>query len=163
MDIHISEKSFPGFGSRYELALGGERSLSVVVQHAGPRHIAVLAEGADEPQFALSLDHEEAVALAALLIGARLTMGTADDERIGADEVVIETLTLTSSSPAVGRLVTEIHPPDDCEAAVLAVISDATPQLVEDAMTRPCQAGDRLVIAARRRALDDVARHLVGA
>ncbi|HWI04292.1 MAG TPA: hypothetical protein VNT52_10810, partial [Acidimicrobiales bacterium] len=82
MDIHISEKSVPGLGRRYELALGGARSLSLVVQHAGPRHIAVLGEGADEPEFALSLDHEQAVALAALLIGARVTMGTADDDSV---------------------------------------------------------------------------------
>lgn len=83
MDIHIREQFLPGIGRRYELALGAERSLSVVVQHGGRRHIAVLAEGADEPEFALSLDHEQAVAFAALLMAARITMGTAEDDRIG--------------------------------------------------------------------------------
>lgn len=83
MDIHIREQSLPGIGRRYELALEGKRSLSVVVQHDGRRHIAVLGEGADEPAFALSLDHEQAVAFAALLMAARITMGPAEDDWIG--------------------------------------------------------------------------------
>jgi K+/H+ antiporter YhaU regulatory subunit KhtT len=160
MDIHIREQPLPGIGRRYELVLDAERSLSVIVQHGGSRHIVVIAEGADEPELAIRLDHEQAVALATLLLGARLTVGTADDDGIGAEEVVIETVTLGSWSPVVGQLPKDIRLPDD--AAVLAVISDATPELVEDPTTRPCQAGDRVVVAVRRRHLDDVVQKLVG-
>lgn len=94
--------------------------------------------------------------------GLRFTMDTPEDNRIGADEVVIKTVTLKPSSPAVGRLVHDIPLPPGCGAAVLAVISDATPELLEDHTTRPCQPGDRIVVAARHRYLSDVARRLVG-
>jgi len=162
MDVHISEEPLPGIGRRYELQVEADRNLSVIVQHDGARHIVVLGAGADEPEFAVRLDLEQAVALAALLMGARITMDTPEDNRIGADEVVIKTVTLKPSSPAVGRLVQDIPLPPGCGAAVLAVISDATPELLEDHTTRPCQPGDRIVVAARHRYLSDVARRLVG-
>lgn len=162
MDIQISEEPLPGIGRRYELEVESDQNLGVIVQHGGARHIVVLGAGAEEPELAVRLNHEQAVALAAILIGAKITMGTADDDRIAADEVVINTVTLRPSSPAVGRLVKEIHLPADSDAAVLAVISDATPELVEDHTTRPCQAGDRIVIAARHRYLSAVAQRLLG-
>lgn len=162
MDIHISEEPLPGIGRRYELQVEGDRSLSVIVQHDGARHIVELGAGADEPELAVRLSLEQAVALAAILLGTRIAMGTAEDDRIGADEVVIKTLTLKPSSPAVGRLVKDVPLPADCDAAVLAVISDATPELVEDHTTRPCQPGDRIVIAARHRYLPAVAERLLG-
>ena len=56
----------------------------------------------------------------------------------------------------------DITLPADCDAAVLAVISDATPDLIEDHTTRPCQPGDRIVIAARHRYIADVAGRLGG-
>ena len=162
MDIHISEEPLLGIGRRYELRVEADRRLSVIVQHDGARHIVVLGAGADEPEFAVRLDLEEAVALAALLMGVRITMGTPEDDRIGGDEVVIQTVTLKPSSPAIGRLVKDVPLPTDCDAAVLAVISDATANLVEDHTTRPCQPGDRIVVAARHRYLPAVVERLVG-
>ena len=162
MDIHISEEPLLGIGRRYELRLEADRNLSVIVQHDGARHIVVLRAGEDEAEFDVRLNLEQAVAVAALLMGARITMGTPQDDRIGADEVVIKTVTLKPSSPAVGRLVKDITLPADCDAAVLAVISDATPDLIEDHTTRPCQPGDRIVVAARHRYLSAVAQRLVG-
>ena len=50
----------------------------------------------------------------------------------------------------------------DSEAAVLAVIRDETPELVDDETTRPSQPGDRVVIAARRQHLATVVRQLAG-
>lgn len=82
MDIHISEESLPGIGRRYELQVDSDRDLGVIVEHRGARHIVVLGAGTDEPELAVRLSHEQAVALAALLIGARITMGTAEDDRI---------------------------------------------------------------------------------
>ncbi len=79
MDIHMSERPFPGVGRQYELALCGER-ISVSRPAHRARHIAVLGEGAERTGFHLEPRHEQAVALAALLIGARVVMGTAGDD-----------------------------------------------------------------------------------
>ncbi len=100
--------------------------------------------------------------MAAVLLGAKFTVGTAADDGIGADEVVIETVTLDSSSPAVGRLVEDIPMPANRDAAVLAVISHVTPALLEDHSKRRCEPGDRIVIAARRRHLPAVLHRVAG-
>lgn len=71
MDIRISEERLPGIGRRYELRVAADRSLSVIVQQDGARPIVVLGAGADEPEFAVRLNLEQAVALAALLMGTR--------------------------------------------------------------------------------------------
>lgn len=47
-------------------------------------------------------------------------------------------------------------------SALLSSIRDETPELVEDEQTRPCQPGDRIVIAARRQHVAAVVRHLAG-
>ena len=108
-----------------------------------------------------SRESDTAVALAALL-GARFSIDTTGDDRIDAGEVAIETVTLRPSSPAVGRPMTEISLAGDSEAAVLAVIRDDTPDLIEDDEGRCCQPGDRVVIAARRDRLSAVVDQLAG-
>jgi Trk K+ transport system NAD-binding subunit len=102
------------------------------------------------------------VALAALLSGARFAIDTTEDDRIDADEMVVETVVLGESSPAVGHRAGEIPFPDDPHAAVLAVISDQTPEIVEHEVDRPFRPGDRVVVAARRQHIVAVARRLTG-
>ncbi len=162
MEIHVREQRLPGIGHRYELPLGLGRRLTVVVQDGGRRELGLLAGRADEPEVVVSLSEEQAVALAALLSGARFAIDSSEDDRIDSDEVVVETVVLGPGSPAVGQTMTEIDLPGDKEATVLAVIRDQTPELVEDEMSQPCQPGDRVVIAARRQYLEEVVRALAG-
>ena len=162
MDIHIREQRLPGIGHRYELDLDTGQRLTVVVQHGGRREVGLVSRLADEPAAVVSLSEEQAVALAALLSGARFSIDSTGDDQIHADEVVVETVTLRPGSPAIGRPLNDIRLMGDSEAAVLAVIRDETPELVEDEVTRPSQAGDRVVIAARRQHLATVVRQLAG-
>ena len=76
--------------------------------------------------------------------------------------MVIETVTLGPSSPAIGRPMEDVALTGDDQAAVLAVIRDDTPELVEQEEGRRCQPGDRVVIAVRRERLSDVVDQLVG-
>lgn len=162
MNIHIREQRLPGIGHRYELDVDAGRQLTVVVQHGGRREVALVSRLADEPDAVVSLSEEQAVALAALLSGARFSIDSTDDHQIDANQVVVETVTLGPESPAIGRPVTDIRLMGDPEAAVLAVIRDETPELVEDEATRPPQPGDRVVIAARRQYIAAVVRQLAG-
>lgn len=162
MDIHVREQRLPGIGHRYEMALSGDRRLTVVVQDGGRRELGLVSSHADEPDVAVSLTQEQAVALAALLSGARFSIDTTEDDQIPADEVVVQTVTLGAASPAVGCLVKDIRLGGDPDAAVLAVIRDETPELVEDEPDQPIQPGDRIVVAARRQHLASVARQLAG-
>ena len=162
MNIHIREQKLPGIGHRYEFDVDAGRKLTVVVQHGGRREVGLVSRRAEEPEVVVSLSQEQAVALAALLSGARFSIDSTDDDQIDADEVVVETVTLGPTSPALGRPCNDVRLAGDAEATVLAVIRDETPELVEDEQTRPCQPGDRVVIAARRQHVAAVVRHLAG-
>ena len=162
MNIHIREQKLPGIGHRYEFDVDAGRKLTVVVQHAGRREVGLVSRLAEEPDVVVSLSQEQAVALAALLSGARFSIDSTGDDQIDADEVVVETVTLGSASPALGLPAKDVRLAGDAEAAVLAVIRDETPDLVEDETARPCQAGDRVVIAARRQNVAAVVRQLAG-
>lgn len=162
MDVRVRELRLPGIGHRYELSLDNDRRLIIVVQGNGRREISILSGVRDEPDVAASLTQDQAVAVAAILTGARYSIDTSEDERTSTSEVGVETVTLNERSPAVGRLARDVPLLRDSEAAILAVIRDETPELVEDDTTQPCQAGDRIVVAARRDRLDDVIRQLAG-
>lgn len=162
MDVHIRELALPGIGHRYELSLGHGRWLAVIVRKDRGREIDIGSDHADEPDAAASLTQEQAVAIASILTGARFSIDTSDDRHVDAEEVNVQTVTLTKRSPAIGRTAAEIPLLDDSAASVLAVIRDETPDLVEDTAKQPCQTGDRVVVAARRDRLAEVARNLAG-
>jgi TrkA domain protein len=162
MDVRIHEQNLPGIGHRYDVSVGDDRQLIVVVQRSGRREIGISRRGADEPATSVGLSHDQAVAVAALLTGARFSIESDPERDSGAGHVAIETVTLSERSPAVGRPPREVPLLEDSDATILAVIRNDTPQLLEDDVIEPCRAGDRLVVAARRERLADVVRALAG-
>lgn len=162
MDVRIREQVLPGIGHRYDVDVGRDRQLVVVVQREGKRQVAIAERAADEPVAAVTLTHDQAVAVAALLTGARFSVEAVDERASITRDVAVETVTLGEASPAVGRLARDVPLLDGSDAAILAVIRDETPELVEDEAHEPCRAGDRVVVAARRDRLADVIRELVG-
>lgn len=163
MEIEIREQRLPGIGQRYEFAIDGNERVVVVAQRDGRRDIGVLRSGSDQVEQLVQLDQDQAVALGAMLTGARFSIDTSDDDRIEAGRVVVQTVTLGHSSPVLGRTVKDIDVCDDIAAAVLAVIRDETPQVVEDPATAGSPPGDRLVIAADRDHIDRLVAYLSGA
>jgi K+/H+ antiporter YhaU regulatory subunit KhtT len=162
VDLRIREQKLPGIGHRYELALDDDRYLLVVVQHTGDREVGVMRSGAEEPDVVVSLDHDESLAVAALLTGARFAVDTSGDERVPADEIAVETITLGPRSPVIGQLVDEVALPLGSDATILAVIRDEPAQLVEDEPVEPFRRGDQVVVSAPRDRLPEVARRLAG-
>jgi len=162
MDVRIREQNLPGIGHRYEVSVARDRRLIVVVQRAGDIEIGIGRRGATEQLTSVALSHDQAVAVAALLTGARFSI----ESEVGGDApsggVAVETVTLNARSPVVGQLARDVSFPAGSDAAILAVIRDDTPQLLEDESTQPCRVGDRVVVAARRDRLGDVIRELVG-
>jgi TrkA domain protein len=159
VEIRIREERLPGIGMRYDVDLATGQRLFVVAEMGGRRHIGGGRAG-DAPEWEVMLDQEHAVILAALLLGARFTLDTREDPRVASNEVVVDTVELGGSSPALGKTKAEIRLAED--AAVLAIISDATPALIEDEAVHRCQPGDRVVVAARADRIDEVAHDLAG-
>lgn len=168
MSVRIQEQILPGIGHRYDVDVGGHRQLVVIVQASGERHIAITDRTADEPIATVTLTHDQAVAVAALLAGARFSIETVEGRETlevreaGSGDVAVDTVTLGETSPAIGRLAREVPLPAGSDAAILAVIRDETPELVEDEDRVPCRSGDRVVVAARRDRLADVVAELAG-
>jgi len=162
MDVRIHEQILPGIGHRYEVQVGDDRRLIVAVQHAGHIEIAISDRGADEPAAAVTLSRELALALAALLTGARFSIESDPERDAPLGNVAVETVTLSERSPAVGRLAREVPLLAGSDAAIVAVIRAETAQLLEDEATEPCRAGDRVVVVARGDRLADVVRELEG-
>jgi len=163
--VHLREHVIPGVGRVYEMPLEGGQLLSVVIDaRTGERALSVLRPGEDEPVAVVRLDENQALTLSTLIAGLRIEVeATAPREAVQVDTVVIG-----AGSPAAGRTLTELEashagqPPDPADARVIAVIRDDTPELLEDDPHRPCQPGDRLVLAGRPGRLDDLRRWLVG-
>ena len=162
MDVRMRELRLPGIGHRYELSLDDGRRLVLVVQDSGRREISIGGGAGDRPEVAASLTQDQAVAVAAILTGARFSIDTSEDERTPASEVGVETIILNERSPAVGRLARDVALPSDSDATILAVIRDDTQEIVEHDASGPCQPGDRVVVAARQDRLAEVVRQLAG-
>lgn len=156
-DVRVHAERLQGIGWRYSLPADQGRQVVVVLEDRGPTHLVLVDPRLDEPLTTVRLPAEHASVLAALLTGARFTLETAEavptttqDEA----EVVVETVTIASGSPALGLAPDDIVRRLGPDAALLGVICDATPQLVENDEGRSVQAGDKLVVAARRSRLD---------
>lgn len=160
-EINIREHALPGLGHRYEMEVDRGRRLVITVRRDGRRIIGLGERDADEWSATVALDQHQAMVVASLLTGVRVSIDTHDDDRVAADEVAVQTVTLGERSPAVGLRVEQITLPDHADAAVLAVIRDETPELVEQE-DQPTRVGDRVVVVARRERLDDVLWQLSG-
>lgn len=159
MEIALREERLPGIGVRWQLELPGGDRLYVIAERSGRRHLGVVRKTADEPDCNVELDQHQAMTVAALLLGARFSLDASDAPH--GDMVVVETVELGPSSPALGQTLAEVTIPQH-DAVVLAIIDDETPELLEHAVERRCRPGDRLVIAARARDLESIARQLRG-
>ena len=169
MDVTIREQTLPGIGRRYDVKVGHRRRLSVIVSRTGLRELSISDDDADDPTAVVSLSQAQALAVAALLSGARFSLepdahpAAPKWVTMDQDVVTVSTVTLTDSSPAIGHSLSEIELPPGSNAAVLAIIRDETPELVEDPARVPCWPGDRLVVAARTTWSDRVTAMLAGA
>lgn len=161
MSIQIREQPLPGIGHRYDIGLGRNQHLTVIVRRDGGREVGIGSDDADAPDASAALDQAQAVAVAAILAGARFSI-TTDDPRAESDAVRVETVILTENSPAIGYVAADIPLLHNSDASVLAVIRDETPELLEDVSRQPCRPGDRVVVAARQARLSDVAEDLAG-
>lgn len=117
----------------------------VVVADRGPTHLVLVDPRLDEPLTTVRLPAGHASVLGALLPGARFTLETAGAVPGGTPdqaEVVVETVSTAGGSPALGLAPEDVVRQLGPAVALLGVICDATPQLVEDDDRRSVQAGE---------------------
>jgi K+/H+ antiporter YhaU regulatory subunit KhtT len=153
-DVEVGATRLPGVGWRYDIPLARDTRLFVVVEDGGRRHLVLSREGSDEPWLSVPLQEQQAFAVAALLTGTRLTMVEREvmsthEPHGETAETLIESVTLHDHSRMVGVPISVLSQQLRPHAEILGVVSDATPQILEDDPERPLQAGDHVVVAAR--------------
>jgi K+/H+ antiporter YhaU regulatory subunit KhtT len=161
-DPEVQAQRLPGIGWRYTVPADLGRDVVVVAEDRGARHLVLVDPRLDEALTTVRLPAQHASVLAALLTGARFTV-TTSDEVAGAgatepQEVIVETLRVTSGSPVVGLTQDEVAPRLGTDAVLLAIIDDRTPALVEPDSARAIRQGDKLVVAARRGLMESLRR-----
>jgi K+/H+ antiporter YhaU regulatory subunit KhtT len=100
-ELRIHEQRLPGIGRRYEVVLDRDQRLVLVIQPDGRREIGLFTSGSDGPEAVASLSHDQALAVAALLTGARFTVDAGPGDPDDADAAV-DTVMLGAASPAIG-------------------------------------------------------------
>lgn len=159
MEIHVHEQRLPGVGFRYDIDLGDVGSLFVIADSGGDRILGLVRHD-ESVDWQVTLDADQAVTIAALLLGARFTLDTSDEPRIASAEIVVDSVIAGPTSPAIGLTAPQIALPGEI-AFVMAVISATTPE-VGELETHTCRAGDRVVFAAKSNDINDVATFIRG-
>ena len=155
-DVDIEGLRLPGVGWRYDLGLPRDTRLVVVVEDGGPRHVMITRAGQDDALVSVSLSSDQALALATLLTGARFTVTEAQQATppvgwpAAKHGVAIESIVVEAASPVIGVPASQLRARLSPEAELLGVLSEETPEILEDEPERPFQPGDRLVLAVRR-------------
>lgn len=165
-EVEVQGTRLPGVGWRYDLDLPRATRLVVVVEDAGRRHIMITHSGQDDALVGVALRADQALALATLLAGARFTVVEGKAPSSGwttaGHGVAIESVTVTAGAPTIGVSAAELRERLGPDADLLGVISEETPELVEDEPDRPVRSGDRLVVAVRRSRAAEVLATLLG-
>jgi K+/H+ antiporter YhaU regulatory subunit KhtT len=160
VEVNVQAERLPAIGWRYTMRADHDRQLTVVTEDSGPVHLVLADPRLDERVTTVRLPTGHAAVLAALLTGARFRLESPDDvarpATRGPTEVVVETVRVTEGSKAIGLPPADLVARLGGDTALLGVISDATPQLVETDERRGVEVGDRLVVAARRGRLDEL-------
>ena len=145
MDVTIREQTLPGIGRRYDVKVGHRRRLSVIVSRTGLRELSISDDDADDPTAVVSLSQAQALAVAALLSGARFSLEpdahpTAPKwVTMDQDVVTVSTVPLTDSSPAIGHSLSEIELPPAATPPCSSL--SATRRLSWSKTQRGCRAG----------------------
>jgi K+/H+ antiporter YhaU regulatory subunit KhtT len=161
-DVVVESYRLPGIGWRYDVPVDAERRLLLVVEDRGPRHLMLVDPHVEEHLTSARLSEPQAIAFASLLTGARFTVQAADtatelpSEQVESADVVVETIDVGVASSAKGLATDQLVQLLGADVALLGVICDETPELVETDPARMLEAGDRLVVAARRGGLPRV-------
>lgn len=145
MDIHVHEQRLPGISLKYDIDLSDGRSPFVSTSTGGEQAVCrVTSDG--KPDWQVSLRADQAVTIAALLLGARFTLDSRSSDQIGVDEIIINTMTAGSDSQIIGLSALQMNLLGDT-AFTMAVISATAPE-VKTLDTQRCHFGDWVVFAA---------------
>lgn len=160
MGVEIISRSLPGIGVCQEIGLHDGRRVGIVTRRNGTRDIVLYDEDGDGALGSVSLDGDEANAIAELLGAPQLVARLAElQDRAG--DLVTEQLPLPDGSPYDARPLGDTHARTRTGASIVAILRAGVlhPSPSPDFVL---QAGDLVVTVGTRDGVDAVAKILDG-
>jgi TrkA domain protein len=148
--MDVSETDLPGVGKKHEIALrSGDRAV-ILTHNSGKRELMRKQDVDADPERLLELTDQESRVLGTVLEGAYFQpIESGDDETMFADDMMIDWITITSSSPILGETVSDMIPDD---ITVLALYQSN--ELITGSFTETTfQADDTVIVAGTQDAV----------
>jgi len=148
--MDVSETDLPGVGKKHEMTLrSGDRAV-ILTHNSGKRELMRKQDVDADPERLLELTDQESRVLGTVLEGAYFQpVESGDDETMFADDMMIDWITITSSSPVLGETVSAMVPND---VTVLALYQ--SDELITGSFTDTTfQADDTVIVAGTQDAV----------
>jgi len=160
MRVEIISRVLPGIGVCQELELHNGRRIGIVNRRDGHRDIVLYDEDGDGAMGAITLDDDEANAVAELLGAPQLIMRLADLQR-SVDSVLTEQLPVPRSSPFDGRPLGDTQARTRTGVSIVAVLRQGK-TYASPGPDFVLRAEDLVVTVGTRDGLDQLVRILEG-
>ncbi len=154
--MRVEEVDLPGVGRKFTLRTATGCDVVVVVHHSGRRQVLLYEGTGDEPAAELDLTDEEARELGAILSGVLFHPELTGTATTRVAEQAIEWVVVPPGR-LVGARLAELIPAGGAHVIAISRAGALVPQPPGE--TR-LEAGDTLVLAGARAAVDTLKRHL---
>ncbi|HEU4741939.1 MAG TPA: TrkA C-terminal domain-containing protein [Meiothermus sp.] len=150
--MRVEEAVLPGVGRKYTISVRSGDRIVVVVHHSGGRELQYYEKGElEEPVATLDLTDEEARELGAILAGVLFAPEAVGDTRTKLAAESLEWVRIEPGSPAVRQQIGDFA---TSGVHTLAVLRGGEALLPNPAPETVLQAGDTLVVAGSREAVE---------
>lgn len=143
--LNVKETTLPGVGKKYVMALRQGGNLALIIKPDGDRQMYHFREDEDRPCDVVKVDEEESQQLANLLGRPMLSAPDLDKLELALGDIEIEWVTLSETSPMVGKTLGDIPLRSKTGASIIAIMRG------EQALPNPdintvFEAGDTVLI-----------------
>lgn len=121
--MDVTETALPGVGKRFEVDVGGEETVVVVIHNNGRRELFRRAEPGADAEELLALSDREARTIGSILEGAHFQPIATDTTAttIGEDGVMLEWYTLDPDDELVGESIGDLDVRQRTGATIAAI------------------------------------------
>ncbi|WP_248904304.1 cation:proton antiporter regulatory subunit [Halocatena marina] len=145
----IYEADVPGVGHKFELELGGDKRLIVLIHHDGKREVYLRPGENQDSERLFSLTGKRARQLGSILEGAYFQPVEMDDIQVPLGEAIIEWVDVSPSASLVGHSLRDANIREQTGVSIIAI------QRGEETIANPqpnstIEAGDILVSLGTR-------------
>jgi len=117
----VYETDVPGVGKKFEVEIGGDKRLVVLLHHDGKRELFYKADPDSDAERLFSISGQLAREVGAILQGAYFQPVETDNVEVPLGEAIIEWLDVGEGSPLVDRTLAEAGVRNQTGASVIAI------------------------------------------